>query len=1245
KPVITNMPVNIEVSTGEGICGAVVTWTEPSADDNCEIESFTADHTSGDLFPVGETTVTYTATDIHGIVETASFTVTVSDLEKPVITNMPVNIEVSTGEGICGAVVTWTEPSADDNCEIESFIADYSSGDLFQIGETTVTYTAKDIHGNTETASFTVIVTDLEKPLITNMPTNIEVNTDLGVCGAVVTWTEPNAADNCEIESFSADYSSGDLFQIGETTVTYTAKDIHGNTETASFTVTVTDLEKPVITNMPTIIEVNTDPGVCEAVVTWTEPNAADNCGIESFTADYTSGSEFPVGETTVTYTATDIHGNTETAIFTVKVIDGEKPQLAYPSDISSTVEFGSTGKIITYDLPIATDNCGTPSLELIDGLASGEIFPVGQTTVIYRATDVTGNTADCSFTVTITESDDNEDPIISDCPEDFAVNTDPGICGAVVTWIEPTSTDNSGSVTLVSNFEPGSIFPVGTSQVVYIATDDAGNQSTCTFNVTVNDIQAPTVITRNRTFTINPINEVNLLPSDIDNGTSDNCGVQSLELSKNLFTALDEGENTITLSAIDVNGNMAIEQAKVTILINAVDPGELDGDGDGYTPNQGDCDDSDDTVYPGAPELCDGKDNNCDGTIDEGVQTAYYLDADGDGFGDVNAEPLFGCSVPDGYVTENTDCDDSDDTVYPGALELCDGKDNNCDGTIDEGVQTAYYIDSDGDSFGDANGDPIFACSAPEGYVGNNLDCDDSDPSINPDVPGACASDPCGETIEIGSISGPLDPVQVNNPITVFAQISGEVMSAKWIWDNGDETVLSKPFGDFATQYTYSTPGVYQIRLVLADACGNETLGLTDLAVIFDPNGGFITGGGWIWSPKGAYQVDQEAEGRANFGFVAKYRKGSNKVDGNTEFQFRNGNLNFNSTSHEEMSLVIAGHRGIYKGKGTINREEGYSFMVSAIDGNLQDPVESDKFRIKIWETASGSIVYDNQLGTSDNAVATSAISGGNIVIHQPQKGKNKSIDPSGLVQVAWNTPIEELKDYTVLYELEEEAIGVMVDWKEEGYNPLVPGIYEITGKVKQLSSNRVIPMNSFSMYVLVMDKTMPLDISLSNQKISKDLKSGQVVGILQTEDPADNIHTYTLAPSADFELDGNQVVWIGDGELRNEYTISVTSIDRVGQSISKDIPITREIDTNQVTIYPNPASKETHVKVDLVQSNEVSIRVYDSAGRLMFEESGYRERGFILNVDLQTWSAGLYQIQVQIGFETITKRLVKIE
>jgi hypothetical protein len=248
-------------------------------------------------------------------------------------------------------------------------------------------------------------------------------------------------------------------------------------------------------------------------------------------------------------------------------------------------------------------------------------------------------------------------------------------------------------------------------------------------------------------------------------------------------------------------------------------------------------------------------------------------------------------------------------------------------------------------------------------------------------------------------------------------------------------------------------------------------------------------------------------------------------------------------------------------------------------------------------------------------------------------------------MVQVVWNTPFKELKDYTVLSELEEETVEIQVDWNEEDYDPLVPGIYEISGKVKQLNTTRIIPVNNFSMYVLVMDKPMPLDILLSNSVIDKNHAKGHVIGILETEDPADNIHEYLLEPSIDFELNGNQVIWIGEGELRHEYSISVLSIDRVGQSISKEIRIIREIGANQVTVYPNPASKETNIKVDLNQANDVSIKVFDAAGRLVYEERGYQERGFIRNVDLRTLSAGLYQVQVQIGFETITKRLVKVE
>lgn len=239
-------------------------------------------------------------------------------------------------------------------------------------------------------------------------------------------------------------------------------------------------------------------------------------------------------------------------------------------------------------------------------------------------------------------------------------------------------------------------------------------------------------------------------------------------------------------------------------------------------------------------------------------------------------------------------------------------------------------------------------------------------------------------------------NPVSVNTSVTITATVddsttgSSKITAAQYRVDSGPWMPMAAEDGVFdemteivtASIGPFDIPGVRSICVRGADEFGNWSPEECILLAVYDPADGFVTGGGWINSPPGAYYANPTLIGKATFGFVSKYLKGATVPTGQTEFRFRVADLNFHSTSYEW--LVVAGARAQYKGSGTINGDGNFGFILTVIDGQINGGRGVDKFRIKIWDRATGNIVYDNQIGDADTDDLTTTISGGNIIIHK---------------------------------------------------------------------------------------------------------------------------------------------------------------------------------------------------------------------------------------------------------------------
>ncbi|MFM7767102.1 MAG: HYR domain-containing protein, partial [Bacteroidota bacterium] len=363
-------------------------------------------------------------------------------------------------------------------------------------------------------------------------------------------------ADNCSVASVTNNAPAA--FPLGTTTVTWTVTDGSGNTATATQSVTVTDNVNPTIT-APAGKNVTTNTGCTATGVSLGTPTTADNCSVASVTNN--APSAFPLGTTTVTWTVTDGSGNTATATQTVTVSDNVNPSITAPAAVSANTNSGCTATGVSLGTPTTSDNCSVASV----ANNAPSAFPVGTTTVTWTVTDGSGNTSTATQTVTVT---DNVPPTAV-C-QNITLNLNAsGNASITASQVNNGSSDNCGIASVTVSQTSFTCANVGANTVTLTVTDVNGNVSSCTATVTIVDNIAPTAVCQNISVYLNALGTASITASQINNGSSDNCGIASLSLSKTSFNCSNVGNNAVTLTVTDVNGNSSTCSATVTVTDN----------------------------------------------------------------------------------------------------------------------------------------------------------------------------------------------------------------------------------------------------------------------------------------------------------------------------------------------------------------------------------------------------------------------------------------------------------------------------------------------------------------------------------------------------------------------------------------------------------------------------------------------------------------------------------------------------
>ncbi|XP_041472957.1 hyalin isoform X48 [Lytechinus variegatus] len=586
-PSQTSITVSFDAASGDVTGYNVGLGTTSNADDvTTTLAPGSTSYTFGSLSPSTQYFVSVQAFNGFGSSPSVVQSATTSDVVIPdtdiVITNCPVSIAASLPFGTY-AFVDWEDPVATSPLgAVDQTGGPFSSSGYFQTGTFPIVYEFQDVNGNTATCSFNVYVTDgsdTTPPEVTFCPSNVVVQAASGESSAVVTWNVPTATDASEPITSVSNYSPGDSFDVGTYLVVYNLIDNAGLYSTCSFEVTVTasgvitDTEDPVLTNCPTDIVNNANPGSSSLVVSWIAPEATDNSGSVTVTVSTPSGSTFPVGTTQVTYTATDAAGNTDSCSFDITILSAEDntpPVLSNcPSDMTVFAAQNAQGAVAGWSSPSATDNSGE-NVAITSDFTSGTLFPIGATLVTITATDSSGNIDTCSFTVTVIGATDNIGPVTSNCPASQTITAAVGSTSAVATWTDPTFTDSSGVASVTSDFNSGSSFPIGTTIVTYTATDTLGNTGECSFSINViagTDGTRPTFINCPSNMEVSvPFGSSGTTVTWTEPTALDNSGSATVVASQTSGTFFSVGATNVVYTATDPSGNFETCSFVVTV-------------------------------------------------------------------------------------------------------------------------------------------------------------------------------------------------------------------------------------------------------------------------------------------------------------------------------------------------------------------------------------------------------------------------------------------------------------------------------------------------------------------------------------------------------------------------------------------------------------------------------------------------------------------------------------------------------